>query len=59
MAYLAYFPLKTVTRGLKIMEILDEIIIEVRENGYNEEPVDNYVTDKRFVRELVDRDKEL
>tara|TARA_A100001388_G_scaffold204894_1_gene155764 strand:- start:305 stop:430 length:126 start_codon:yes stop_codon:yes gene_type:complete len=41
------------------MEILDEIIIEVRENGYNEEPVDNYALDKRFVRELVDRDKEL
>ena len=39
------------------MEILDEIIKEIRENGYNQELVDNYLTDKRFVRELVDGEK--
>ena len=36
---------------------LDEIIKEIRENGYNQELVDNYTTDKRFMRELVGRDK--
>ena len=40
------------------MEILDEIIKEIRENGYNQELLNNYLTDKRFRRELVDRDKE-
>ena len=40
------------------MENLDEIIKEIRENGYNQEFVDNYITDKIFMRELVDRDKE-
>ena len=40
------------------MENLDEIIKEIRENGYNQELVDNYITDKRFMRELVDRDIE-
>ena len=40
------------------MEILDEIIKEIRENGYNQELLNNYFTDKRFRRELVDRDKE-
>ena len=41
-----------------IMEIPDEIMKEIRENGYNQELVDNYIRDKRFLRELVDRDKE-
>ena len=39
------------------MEILDEIIKEIREHGYNQELVDNYITDKRFMRELEDRDE--
>ena len=39
------------------MENLDEIIKEIRENVYNQELVDNYITDKRFVRELGDMDK--
>ena len=55
---MAYFPLKKNHLGLTIMENLDEIIKEIRENGYNQELVDNYITDKRFMRELVDRDKE-
>ena len=40
------------------MQIPDEMLKEIRENGYNQELVDNYITDKRFMRELVDRDKE-
>ena len=40
------------------MENLDEIIKEIRENGYNQGLLDNYITDKRFMRELVDMDKE-
>ena len=40
------------------MGSLDEIIKEIRENGYNQELVDNYIIDKRFIRELVDKDKE-
>ena len=39
------------------MENLDDIIKEIRENGYNQEFVENYITDKRFIRELED-DKE-
>ena len=37
---------------------LDEIIKEIRENGYNQELVDNYIRDKKFMRELVNRDRE-
>ena len=40
------------------MEIPEEIIKEIREKGYNQELVENYRTDKRFMRELSDRDKE-
>ena len=40
------------------MESLDKIIKEIRENGYNQELVHNYITDKRFMRELLDRNKE-
>ena len=40
------------------MENLEEIIKEIRENGYNQELVDDYLTDKRFMRELIDWDKE-
>ena len=40
------------------MEDLGEIIKEIRENGYNLELLENYITDKRFMRELVDRDTE-
>ena len=40
------------------MENLDEIIKEIRENGYDPGLVKNYLLDKRFMRELVDRDKE-
>ena len=40
------------------MENLDEIIKEIRENGYNPELVNNYLLDKRFMRELVDKDEE-
>ena len=39
------------------MENLDEIIKEIRENGYDPELVNNYFLDKRFMRELED-DKE-
>ena len=38
--------------GLTIMENLDEIIKEIRENGYNQELVEIYI------RELLDREKE-
>ena len=38
------------------MENLDDIIKEIRENGYNQELVDNYITDKRFMRELEDEE---
>ena len=38
------------------MENLDEIIKEIRENGYNQELVENYITDKRFMRELEDEE---
>ena len=34
----------------------DEIIKEIREKGYNQELVDNYITDKRFMRELEDEE---
>ena len=40
------------------MENLDEIIKKIRENGYDPEFLNNYLLDKRFMRELVDRDKE-
>ena len=30
----------------------------IREKGFNQELVDNYITYKRFIRELVERDKE-
>ena len=40
------------------MENLDEIIKQIRENGYDPELVDNYITDKRFLRELEDTDTE-
>ena len=40
------------------MQIPDEMLKEIRENGFNQELLDNYITDKRFMRELVDRDKE-
>ncbi len=39
------------------MGILDEIIKEIRENGYNPKLIENYLLDKRFMRELED-DKE-
>ena len=39
------------------MENLDEIIKEIRENGYDPELVKNYLLDKRFMRELEDRDE--
>ena len=29
----------------------------IKENGYNLELLDNYLLDKRFMRELVDRDE--
>ena len=31
---------------------------EIKENGHNLELIDNYLLDKRFMRELVDRDEE-
>ena len=37
---------------------LGEIIKEIRESSYNQELADNFITDKRFMRELLDRDKE-
>ena len=40
------------------MENLDDIIKEIRENGYDPELVNNYLLDKRFMRELLDRDEE-
>jgi len=40
------------------MENLDKIIKEIKENEYNQDLLDNFITDKRFMRELVDRDKE-
>jgi len=40
------------------MENSDEIIKEIREKGYNQELIDNYLTDKRFMRELLDGEKE-
>ena len=39
------------------MENLKDIIKEIGENGYNQELVDNYIIDKRFMREFVDRNK--
>ena len=39
------------------MENLDEIIKEIREREYNPELVSNYLLDKRFMRELEDRDE--
>ena len=39
------------------MENLDKIIKEIKENEYNQDLLDNFITDKRFMRELVDRDK--
>ena len=38
------------------MENLDKIIKEIRENGYNQKLVESYIRDKRFMRELEDRD---
>ena len=38
--------------GLRIMEIPDEIITEIRESGYDQELVHAYI------RELLDSDKE-
>ena len=66
--------------GLTIMEIPDEMLKEIRESGYDQELVynyirelldsdkeikennnlklkDNYLLDKRFIRELEDRDE--
>ena len=66
--------------GLTIMEIPDEMLKEIRESGYDQELVynyirelldsdkeikennnleliDNYLLDKRFMRELEDRDE--
>ena len=40
------------------MENLDEIIKQIRENGYDPELVNNYLLDKRFMRELEDTDTE-
>ena len=40
------------------MEIPDEIIKEIRESGYDPELVNNYLLDKRFMRELEDKDEE-
>ena len=40
------------------MENLDDIIKEIRENGYDQELVDTYTTDKRFMRKPADRNKE-
>jgi len=69
-----------VFKGLTIMEIPDEMLKEIRESGYDQELVynyirellnsdkqikennnleliDNYLLDKRFMRELEDRDE--
>ena len=66
--------------GLTIMQIPDEMLKEIRESGYDQELVynyirellnsdkqinennnleliDNYLLDKRFMRELQDRDE--
>ena len=40
------------------MKNLDEIIKQIRENGYNLLLLDNYITDKRFMREFEDTDAE-
>ena len=40
------------------MENLEEIIKQIRENGYDPELVKNYLLDKRFMRELEDTDTE-
>ena len=40
------------------MENLDEIIKEIIEKGFNQKLVEEYLTDKRFMRELADRDNE-
>jgi len=57
--------LENYVRDLIAAQDISQIIIgngttskEIREKGYNQELVDNYITDKRFMRELVDRDKE-
>ena len=39
------------------MENLDEIIKEIRENGYDPELLNKYLLDKRFMRELEDKDE--
>ena len=53
LAYFSLFPSKNiVTWGLTIMENLEEIIKEIRENGYDQELVYTYI------RELLDCDKE-
>ena len=44
--------LKTFTWGLKIMEIPDEMLREIRESGYDQELVYTYI------REILDNDKE-
>jgi len=69
-----------VFKGLTIMEIPDEMLKEIRDSGYDQELVynyirelldsdkeikennnleliDNYLLDKRFMRELEDRDE--
>ena len=38
------------------MQIPDEMLKEIRENN-NLELIDNYLLDKRFMRELEDRDE--
>ncbi len=40
------------------MENLEEIIRKIRENGYDPELVNNYLLDKRFMRELEDINEE-
>ena len=40
------------------MEILDDFIKEIRENGYNQKLVNKNITDKKFMKELVERYKE-
>ena len=39
------------------MENLDEIIKEISEKGYDSELVNNYLLDKRFMRELEGKDE--
>ena len=39
------------------MENSDEIIKEIRENGYDSKLLNNYLLNKRFMRELEDKDE--